>query len=229
MDHNKLKLIRTFHTSSAGQDALNSEIINYFWIYNVDVNDEFLKIAFEYLTNRGHLKEVQYRFLCWLNHSYDYPIKINKPYIVKPTYYKKAKFETAYLFSEKRKSRFKLLSDYIDKLKKSEKMESISILIGGSFSDETNETPKDIDIVILIPKSQGNNHLPNLETQYLLHPYLFEKVDMKFLPENYSLNKFKAYSHIISLGNKARQKDEYTGKELSNNELEKRKIIIIKL
>ena len=212
-------------TRNTGLSPIEEEIDNYFDFYNHPIDEIFLKSAYDFLIEKQIFEGVDYRFLCWLNHFYDYPIKINKPYFVSPVEYSISGFEKDFLFNEKRKTLFKSLTGYIDFLKACEKFDILTVLIGGSFSDKNNEPPDDIDAVILLPiKNDFDQALEAISQSD--SAYFPEKVDVKFLPVNYTLENFKAYSHITCLGNNARFKKK---ERYSNNEFEKRKIIKIEL
>ncbi len=225
MEENRLPIIRTWKTSQAGVEMLEREIENYSMNYECPDNEEFFKIVYDYLIEKKKFEGIEYRFLCWLNHKCDWLIKINTPYLVEPVFVDRDSFEIKYLSSIKKKSLFSELLVFIAEIKILAKVDLLFVLIGGSFVDESNSNPNDLDCVILLNEEYLNNF--QLNENYLRSCEKIPKgVDMHFLPDNYTTKVFKAYSHIMYLGNKVEKKD---GAIISNNQFEKRDIIKIEL
>ncbi|SIT83592.1 DUF6932 family protein [Pontibacter indicus] len=189
-------------------NIIQKEIESHFRIYDKEIDKQFLKNAYDYLSPKDFVEGIEYRFLCWLNHIYKYPIKLNPPFIQSPEFLQLEIFKSKYLFSDRREAIFSTLEQFILERKEKYKLNSIIVNIGGSFTDLNKENPNDIDCAILVPTDLYNKDYDDLEETYL---YAIREIpqglDIKFFQDDYNLNKFKAYSNIVCLGNKAQYTD----------------------
>lgn len=196
---------------------IEKEIENHFNNYEAYIHDDFLQIAYKYLSEKKKLHQIEYRFLCWLNYSKQYEIKIKPPYIPEIINISGQELENRYLKSVQRKNLYKLLNSFLEILQEKFSISNIQLIIGGSYLDTEKENPKDIDLVILLPKDS-----PDIHENFLYKcGQVPSGIDVKFLPANYSMHKFKAYSNLICLANKIMDKSEL----VNNNEFELRQII----
>ena len=196
---------------------IEKEIENHFSNYEVDIHDEFLQVAYKYLSEREKLNPLEYRFLCWLNYTKQYAIKIKTPCVPEIINISGPELENRYLKSTQRKDLYKLLNSFLEILHEKFSIRNIQLIIGGSYLDTEKENPKDIDLVILLPKDS-----PDIHENYLYKcNQVPNGIDVKFLPIDYSMHKFKAYSNLICLANKIMDKSEL----VNNNEFELRQII----
>lgn len=207
-------------------NEIEKGIQGYFNSYYYKIDKGFLREAYNYLKNKDKLLGVEYRFLCWLNVNYQYPVEIELPIITLPHTIDLVAFEAEYTYNDKRKKLYKLLSKFINELKNRHNLSVLNVLIGGSYADTRIEIPKDIDICILVPESHRDTHELHLNYQLACNNVPVG-VDLRFLPEDYSIEIFKAYSRIVCLGNKAKFKDK--DGPFSFNEFTKRKILKISL
>jgi hypothetical protein len=221
--------IRNYNSNVEGIRLIKKEIYNFLHEYDYEINLEFLDIAYEYLTlpNKKELETSEYLFLCWLNYRFGKKIHLNIPHIVDPIEISLDLFKPKFLFSEKRNYLFEVLLEFICQLRTAGNICMFQIIIGGSFTDTDTKEPGDMDLVILLPLEQFNdinfNEL-NLERSKKV-PL---GIDFKFLPENYNLQNYRAYSNIIYLGNKAK----YQAKSncfYEQNNFEKRLVVKIKI
>jgi hypothetical protein len=94
-------------------------------------------------------------------------------------------------------------------------LKEATVLIGGSFVDLANAEPNDIDIVLLTQ----NDSPSEVHENFLYNAGMISKgIDLRVLPINYSLTKFKAYSNITHLGNQVSVKRLL----MTNNDFKKR-------
>lgn len=114
--------------------------------------------------------------------------------------------------------------------KKKEQSDSdyLKVIIGGSFTDEDNNCPNDIDFAILTP-SNIEEYDTDFNEVYLYQSDLIPKgLDLGFLPESLDKKSFKVFSRIIALGNKAEISDKLE-LQITSNSFSPRKIIELKL
>jgi len=159
-------------------------------------------ILYECLLAKQKLVGVECRFLYWLSYNDGFEIEFPKPIIptLPITSYELEKFSLSFLKSAVRKKIFNSLILFSNLVKESCKINSLEIIIGGSFIDINQRFPSDIDIVILYPGEHKSNpifDLSNIETQKLINSDL----DIVFLPQNFSLKSFKSFSRIMCLSN----------------------------
>jgi hypothetical protein len=207
------------------EEAIEFKIQEYWECYHVAVKKSFLNIAYEHLTKKIFYNGIEYRFLSWLNHSYNYDISINLPFVPNPVPLLKNDFIDDYAFNSHRLKLFTSLEQDIEKLKTFTKVKSFTVLIGGSYTDKLKDSPNDIDIAILVPDSVSNNIFFNdhySRAQGILAP----PIDNAFLPEDYNYQYFKAYSRIIMLGNKPKFSNK-NDEPIENNFFYKRDIVKI--
>jgi len=209
-------------------DKIEEEIQNHYEdiIPNPDI--ELLKIFHKFLSEKDTLQGIEYRCLCWLNMLYDFPTKLNKPFLTKPINLDLKEFKSTFLNSEKRIQLFQLLNDFISEKKEQSNSNYLKVIIGGSFTDEDNNSPNDIDLGILKP-----NNLEEFDTNFneifLYQANLIPKgLDLEFLPESLDKTSFKVFSRIIALGNDAKIKDKLKI-QITSNSFRQRKIIELKL
>lgn len=199
--------------------------------YKLEQNNDFIKDAYNYLTKKRIFEGLEYRFLCWLNYKFKYNIKIKTPYINKPKLLKVVDFERSYLISDKRKNLYLDLKHVLDYFRTKFNSDKVKILVGGSYTDLEVTLPDDIDVCIIYPKSIKRPG--ELKVDYTIFRskkrILNEnKLDIQFLPENYNLAYFNAYSIISMLGNNAFYKDKEKI-AIPNNSFTKREIIEIEI
>jgi len=189
---------------------------NLFWTYNYKYTPEQLDIIYEFL----HKKSIysisnEYSFACWLKDIMHYQLKVTTPSIPMIINIELNNFKRKFTFTPQRKELFKILQDFISRFTALEKID-YHILIGGSFTDILTSDPKDIDLIFIIPNFEYFNYVGIFNERALYsdskNRSVFNKLDIKFLPNNYSFNHFKAYSHLTSIGNNAkfRKGDSYT-------------------
>ena len=228
MENEKFDGIKNYHENLNNLDTLEGEIQNHFEniIPNPDI--ELLKTFHTFLTDKTQLQGIEYRCLCWLNMIFDFPIEINKPFLSKPIKLDLKEFKRTYLNSEKRMQLFQLLWDFILEKKMQSNSYYIKVIIGGSFTDENNNFPNDIDLGILKPDNIEESDT-NFNEIFLYKANLIPKgLDLEFLPESLDKTSFKVFSRLVALGNKTEIRDKLE-LQLISNSFEPRKIIELKL
>jgi len=206
-----------------------------------DLPKYLLDEIFNYLLNKEILIGVEYRIICWLISQYNFKIdfKIDLPKINIPRIVKKEEFELRYLFSIKRNSLYASLIEFTNVLKNNLYKNYIRVIVGGSFTDLQNSNPNDLDLIVLVSEEDLENKYCN--ECFYLNPKLTDyvnldlrhKLDLSFLPQNYSFKSFRAYNKIVCLCNLPlyRDKDKITGNDillkLGKNKFKFREIIEI--
>lgn len=215
MESDRLSIIKNYRNSPESEGLLKREINCYFSDYEKEENEQVLEIAFEYLSNKTEFESIEYRFLCWLSEFHSKNTSLNKPNIPNPKDIDRVDFENYFLKSQKRKSLYESLKKLIEIIKERIKMDNLEIIIGGSFTETGIFEPNDIDVVILTPPD-------SIHENYLYAANMVpDGVDVKILPIDYEINKFKAYSNLTHLGNKATNKNK---ERIKNNNFNKREI-----
>jgi hypothetical protein len=187
-------------------------ISNLFWNYDFNYSSVQLDNVYNFILKREIINiPVEYTFACWLKEVKQYNFEIELPQLLQIVKLDFNEFKKTYLVSNYRSLLFELLQRYINELSSSMNVK-LSILIGGSFTDKFNSEPKDIDFIILVPNDIYFKHPAIFNERIVyrnrLNKWFFNKLDFKFLPFDYSLNYFKSYSNIMSIGN--------TGKYINN-------------
>ena len=177
--------------------------------YDQTLADEGLTTeeVYNILGNRKDLSALEFNIYCWVCIELGVRPKINFPFTEPIEDSTLEAFKKEYLFSEKRRTLFNELERYILQIKNEENIIEIEVLVGGSFTDITVENPNDIDICILV--SAENKGKKSFD--FFPHPEMVLRplcVDNKFLPKDFSLGIFKAYSRIVHLGNKILKDDK---------------------
>ena len=201
------------------------------------------------LLKKDKYKGFEYRFLSWLIYQNIIPNSknINLPYLITNNIKSIVKEDFFYNYcfiSPKRKEIYDSLLCFIHAFKAENKIKNreFNILVGGSFTDITNQNPSDIDFIIKIPQKLWDKKFSNktlyhnfikmnrsiefLSRQFIIDSFDDKQkyVDFHLLPDKFSLNKFKAYNDFIMLTNNAQVKDKLE-KEYANNIFIERKII----
>src|SRR5690606_13723068 len=138
---------------------LNRKMDNFLKDYDFEVDDELIYAElYEYLANKSTYSALQYRFLCWLGKKLNKPVKVTLPFTSEVKALSLDRFKKKYLYSGSRNALFTKLSDYIADLKIRHRIgQPLEVLVGGSFTDTANDSPNDIDVVILLPEKYKNN------------------------------------------------------------------------
>jgi hypothetical protein len=232
--------------------------------YNFKLESENfeLKEIGNILLSKKVYEDFEYRFLSWLIYLEIIPNskKINLPYfktIIEPIV--NQVFFDKYGLNPVRKDICNSFLNFSEEMKSQIKIQNteIEFLIGGSFTDIQKENPSDIDFIIKLPQiiwdklylenSHELNHInrdykqsiedivrSKTDSQYNSNNYVLTHIDFKALPENFSLNTFKAYNNVIMLMNDALYKDkpkinayENFRHEYPNNFFTERKVLSV--
>ncbi|WP_025141563.1 DUF6932 family protein [Pedobacter jeongneungensis] len=184
-----------------------------------------LEELYEFLHSLEIYSHLQYRFYCWLGLRLKKDIKVNFPFTPAATPYILDAFKTKFLNSDRKRILFDSFQNYLKRLKKKEGVDAeIQVLIGGSFLVLDNQMPNDLDLAVLVPEVYRHKN------SFDYHPFaepIPTKIEIKFMPENYSTDTFFGYSWISHLGSNA--VDKTKGAKLSQNYFEVREIALISL
>lgn len=196
----------------------HKKIQNHWQNYEAIDNESFFSSAYNRLMLKSEWEPIEYNFLSWLNHSRGLSVPFNTPKIPEIANIEFGDFSKDYLRTSTRKLLFERLGQTIKAVVEQFKIEDYEIVIGGSFVEQTNGTPGDIDVILLVP---SDSPFELHESFLYSNGMVSNGVDLKILPINFSFTKFKAYSNIIHLGNQVRLKNLI----VSNNDFAKRRVV----
>lgn len=209
------------------EEMYNRKMDNLLKDYHADITDEEVQGIYNYLNEKATFTSLQYRFLCWAGKRLNKSVKIEQPLIPEIEIFELTKFRANYVNSEQRLTLFNALDEYIAELKSRFNIEDdLKILIGGSFTERDNLVPNDIDLVVISPAHLNTDPCFN-EILERVQNRIPQGIDIHFLPDDYSIESYKAYSNLTHLGNKAQDKQKLT--ELSNNSFTPRTVIQIQI
>jgi hypothetical protein len=196
------------------------KIHNHWQNFEAIDDDDFFSSVYDWLLSKRSWKTIEYNFLSWLNYTKNFRVPFNLPLIPRINTINETYFFEQYILSHRRQQLYQQLKKTVELIKERFHFSSVVLLIGGSFAEQTNSNPRDIDIILLV----ANNSPSELHENFLYGAKMIETgIDLKVLPADYSLLKFKAYSNIIHLGNKVKFKDTFT----TNNEFISRTLLKI--
>lgn len=209
------------------KDALNKQMNNFLNDYEYELENVDYERLYHYLAEKETFTALQYRFLCWTGAKLGKPVKVNSPYISIPRNYEITEFKKEFLYAPKRTKLFDSLVAYIEKLKVQQKIQGkFDVLIGGSFTDPNYDHPDDIDAIILLSETQKSNFALHEAFQKMIKNFT-PGIDVHFLPADYDLKHYKAYSNISYLSSKPDDKQKET--EIDNNTFTQRRLVRISL
>lgn len=213
--------------SSEMEEMFNRKMDNLFKDYHADFTEEEIQDIYNYLNEKATFTSLQYRFLCWAGKRLNKSVKIEQPLIPEIEIFELTKFRVDYVNSVQRLALFNALEEYIADLKNRFRIQDdLKILIGGSFTDRDNLVPNDIDLVVISPAYLNKDPRFHEILEQVLDR-IPQGIDIHFLPDDYSIKNYKAYSNLTHLGNKAQDKQKLT--ELSNNSFTARTVIQIQI
>ncbi|WP_343570949.1 hypothetical protein [Sphingobacterium sp.] len=209
------------------EEMYNRKMDNLLKDYHADITDEEVQDIYNYLNEKATFTSLQYRFLCWAGKRLNKSVKIEQPLIPEIEIFELTKFRADYVNSEQRLTLFNALDEYLAEIKiRFNIQDDLKILIGGSFTERDNLVPNDIDLVVISPAHLNTDPRFNEILERVLNR-IPQGIDIHFLPDDYSIENYKAYSNLTHLGNKAQDKQKLT--ELSNNSFTPRTVIQIQI
>ncbi len=228
MEKDKLVRIKNYKQNSNNLETLEREIENHFKNVITSPDIELLQVFYEYLSNKTDLLSIEYRCLCWLDMVHNYPNGLNKPFLNEPVSIEINDFIKEYLISRKRTELFDSLIDFIADRTEQLNSDYMTVLIGGSFTDLSIESPNDIDLGIIEPNNIDKQNTDFNEYYLYATGLIPDGLDVEFLPESLDISSFKVYSRLVALGNNAEIKEKEEMR-VSSNSFEPRKIIKLKI
>jgi len=175
----------------------------------------------------------EYRFMCWLKHMDIYsheglelPNILNKKDIAEMSI---DDFEMEFANTEHRKILFHEFVATVIKLKAAKHIDQpMEVIIGGSYLDEGNDSPNDIDCIFLIPEKLWNQSSISFMEDFLKSSIDFPgKIDFKTLPDNFSLDYFKGYNDISLMANNTKNRDN--GTRMVINDFHPRRVVNVRI
>lgn len=229
MDKEDLELISNYASSEEAMGSLLREQRSHSENFIPEPNKSFLKIAYEYVSEKSNCEGVDHRFLCWLKIRHNYSIDINLPHFSVIKQMELDAFRKSYLFTNERQKLFETLCEFISTRKELTMVDSISVLIGGSFSDMEIAIPNDIDIAMLIPEGYNKDLCFN-EFSLRANRMIPRGIDLSCIPENLNQDSFKVFSRLVILSNNAKFKDSALNFDfLNSNKFKPRDIVQISI
>jgi hypothetical protein len=169
---------------------------------------------FHFLENKrlnGGLNRHEYNYLAFLIFRHGFSSTATIPCVPKVIPIDLLKFEQKF----KTSGRIELLKTFktaLGKCRELYKVESFSIVIGGSFLDLKNESPCDIDAIILLPLNAFRTDYSNKILNTIINGFKDDNgtklFDLLKLPDSYDSNLYMAYEQLTLLGNKPNDKLE---------------------
>ncbi|MFH6983378.1 DUF6932 family protein [Marinoscillum luteum] len=116
--------------------------------------------------------------------------------------------------SDQRKMLFQVLKEGIDLCIKKFKSDKLGFIIGGSYVDEQNIYPNDIDLIVILPIDAFQNNLYDnvrlkITDQFMVDDNKRGLFDLIIIPDNYSILQYMSFSRIILLSNTPMMRSEY--------------------
>ena len=180
----------------------------------------------EKLSSGNSIWELGYKYLCWLNYhnKSEFRSEINKPIVPTPITLSLDEFKNKFCTNKNRKDIYLHFLGYIKARVEEFQVDNLNVLIGGSFAEEENNLPNDIDCTILISKKIMESVVANHYDNYCVRAIM--PVDVEFAVEDSAFKDYWYYSCLTHLGNKPEdKKSEY----LKNNKFQDRKVFLITL
>jgi hypothetical protein len=114
-------------------------------------------VVLENFRDTTGLDRYEYRYLAFLISKYNLKSTASLPCLPKITDITLDEFEQRFSSSHGRKIIFEVFKKGIRRCLELYKVDLVEILVGGSFTNEENQLPNDIDPLIVLPKQQWNN------------------------------------------------------------------------
>ncbi len=164
--------------------------------------DEVYRYLIEQLSEGNEIWELGYKYLCWLNYHNQsaFPSEINKPIVPVPLELSLETFKNRFCFSDKRNEIYLHFLSYVKARLEEFKVESLKVIIGGSFVEENNPLPNDIDCIILLSNEIIENFVANDYEIYCVRNII--PVDVEFSVEDFTHKNYWYYTCLTHLGNK---------------------------
>lgn len=170
--------------------------------YRVDHDHREIEKTFQDILDAGTFLGEECRFLYWCCHEFGMQIPFPLPCVAElPVRHMPiTTFQTNFVRSESRLKLFQNLIEYLNLLKISMELEYIYVVVGGSFVNPEKENPDDIDVIITIPADHYQKFEDN-ERAIKKSVRIPLGIDVVFLPSDFTLSSFRAFSRIMCLCN----------------------------
>lgn len=193
------------------------KLYNERYILNENERREIFNIL-EYLRETKGLDRYEYRYLTFLISKYGLKSTASLPCLPKIIDVTLKEFEQRFSSNPERKIIFEVFKKGIGRCLELYKLEVAEILVGGSYINEKNQSPNDIDPLIVLPKQQWNNDRK--------HPILNEIImefrladeknifDLHKVLADVSDEHYMRYELMTLMGNTPESKVEYGIKDM---------------
>ncbi|MBN8693063.1 MAG: hypothetical protein J0L69_07680 [Bacteroidetes bacterium] len=207
-------------------DEIDSFLKERFKVYDATskLQQKIYKNLIDELSAGNEIREQGYKYLCWLNfHDMSvYPVEINKPIVPNVLMLSAEEFKNRFCTNGKRNEIYEHFLGYVKARMEEFQVNTLNVLIGGSFVEAENTAPNDIDCMIIVNREQLKRIVANDYDSYCVRKCL--PVDVEFAIEDLTYKDYWYYSCLTHLGNKPKDK----GSEwLRNNEFNERKVFLV--
>lgn len=142
------------------------------------------------------------RFLYWCCHVFGMQISYPLPFLAPMPNERMplSAFKASFANTPAKAVLLKNLIGYTDRMKVDIDVEALDVIVGGSFVESKKDNPDDIDVIITIPPVlyRGvEEREPEIKSS-VRGPL---GIDVVFLPEQFSLFSFRAFSRLMCLCN----------------------------
>jgi predicted nucleotidyltransferase len=166
-------------------------------------------------SNEG-LNRFEYNYLSFIRWRYNIESTAQSPCIPDILEINIKEFKKSFCFNSKRIWLYNIFLRGLIRCAEVYMLETIHVIVGGSYVNKEKNDPKDVDVLILLPQSVFRNDLNNKKLNEIILAFKNEKVsnedehtkyfDLVKLPEDYSHNLYMAYELLTLLGNSVENK-----------------------
>lgn len=172
--------------------------------------EDVYRYLIDQLSTGNYIWELGYKYLCWLHYhnKSTFGSDINKPIVPTPLELSLDDFKNKFCVGDKRNEIYLHFLGYVKARLEEFQVDSLKILIGGSFVEEDNAIPNDIDCLIIVSEEILKNSVANDYERYCVRNVM--PVDVEFAVEDLTFKDYWYYTCLTHLGNKPEdKKSEY--------------------
>lgn len=193
-----------------------------------DYNDRFVlsdnerriiyKILEEKRTSKDGLNRFEYNYLSFIRWRYNLESTAQAPCMPEIIKIDIKEFEKSFSFNDHRSRLFNIFLQGLIRCSEIYVLDTINVIVGGSYVDKENNYPGDVDVLILLPQRVFRNDLSNKKLNEIILTFRDGKVsnedeptklfDLVKLPDDYSHNLYMAYELLTLLGNSVENKSK---------------------
>lgn len=161
--------------------------------------------------NEGGLNRWEYNYLVFLKFNYNWLTMAETPCWPDIFGLSVDSFKERFVFNETRSKLYGIFEVGMKTCKNEYQLKEINVIIGGSFVDIHKQSPKDIDVIILLPEStfrMDYNRSIFDKTTSETQDFDKDTLDINILPNNYTSNLYMAYELLTLLGNTPAKRED---------------------